>query len=84
MEVEEPETSEDPTQSFEIHNIIRRRTQLLAAIIYIILNTLYIIYYLDIVLQDSHQSTGSVQCSTVNTSAWYRGRKLLGATPLWR
>ena len=33
-EVEEPETSENPTQSIEIHNILRRRTQLLAVIIY--------------------------------------------------
>ena len=36
-EVEDPETSENPTQSFEIHNIIRRRTQFLAVIIYILL-----------------------------------------------
>ena len=36
VEVEEPETSENPTQSFEIHNIIRRHTQLLAVIIYIL------------------------------------------------
>ena len=36
VEVEEPETSENPTQSFEIYNIIWRRTQLLVVIIYII------------------------------------------------
>ena len=36
MDVEEPELSENPTQSFEIHNIVWRRTQLLALIIYII------------------------------------------------
>jgi hypothetical protein len=36
VEVEEPETSENSTQSFEIHNIFWRRTQLLAVIIYII------------------------------------------------
>ena len=36
VEVEEPETSENLTQSFEIHNIIQRRTQLLGMIIYII------------------------------------------------
>ena len=34
VEVEEPVTSENPTQSFEIHYIFRRRTQLLAVIIY--------------------------------------------------
>ena len=35
VEVEEPETSENPTQSFEIHNcIFQRCTQLLAMIIY--------------------------------------------------
>ena len=33
----EPETSENPTQSFENHNIIWRCTQLLALIIYILL-----------------------------------------------
>ena len=32
-EVEEPETSENLTQSFEIHNIVCRRIQLLAVII---------------------------------------------------
>ena len=37
MEVEEPEASENPTQSFEIHNDIRRHKQLLTLIIYIIL-----------------------------------------------
>ena len=37
LEVEEPETSESPMQSFEIHNIIWRCTQLLAVIIYILL-----------------------------------------------
>ena len=31
-------------------------------------------------LRDSRLGTQSVQCSTVNTSAWYRGRKLLRAT----
>ena len=36
VEVEKPETSEDPTQSFEIHNIVWKRTQILAVIIYII------------------------------------------------
>ena len=38
MEVEEPEASENPTQLFEIHNIIRRHKQLLTVIIYIILH----------------------------------------------
>ena len=37
VEVEEPETSENPTQSFEIHNIVWRRTQVLAMIIYIMI-----------------------------------------------
>ena len=71
------------TQSFEIHIIIRRRTQLLAVMIYVLLyRYLYIIWYcLDIELQDSRRSTRSVQCITVPTSAWYRGRKLLRATP---
>ena len=32
MNVEEPETSENPTKSFVIHNIVWRRTQLLAVI----------------------------------------------------
>ena len=36
VEVGEPETLENPTQSFEIHNIVCRRTQLLAVIICII------------------------------------------------
>ena len=36
VEEEEPETPENPTQSFEIHNIVWRCTQLLAVIIYII------------------------------------------------
>jgi hypothetical protein len=36
VEVEEPEASENPTQSFEIHNIVWRSTQLSAVIIYII------------------------------------------------
>ena len=36
VEVEEPETSENPTKSFVIHNIVWRRTQLLAVIICII------------------------------------------------
>ena len=36
VEVEEPETSENPTQSFVIHNIIWRHTQLFAVIICII------------------------------------------------
>ena len=34
VEVEEPETSENPTQSYEIHNIDWRLKQLLAVIIY--------------------------------------------------
>ena len=34
VDVEEPETSENPTQLFEFHNIVWRHTQLLAAIIY--------------------------------------------------
>ena len=33
VDVEEPETSENPTQSFFIHIIVWRRTQLLAVII---------------------------------------------------
>ena len=32
VEVEVPETSENPTQSFDIHNIVWRRIQLLAVI----------------------------------------------------
>ena len=38
VEVEEPEASENSTQSFEIHNIIGRHQQLLTVIIYIILH----------------------------------------------
>ena len=34
VEVEDPETSEIPTQPFEIHIIVWRRTQILAVIIY--------------------------------------------------
>ena len=37
VEVEGPEMSENPTQSFEIHNIVWRHTQLLAVILYLIL-----------------------------------------------
>ena len=33
VEVEDPETSENPTQSFEIHNIVWRLTKLLAVIV---------------------------------------------------
>ena len=36
VEEEEPETSENPSQSFVIHNIVWRRTHLLAVIICII------------------------------------------------
>ena len=36
VKVEEPETSQNPTKSFVIHNIVWRRTQLLAVIICII------------------------------------------------
>ena len=36
VDVEESDTSENPMQSFEIHDIVWRRTQLLAVIIYII------------------------------------------------
>ena len=36
VDVEEPETSENPTRSFEIHNIVWRRTHLWAVIMYII------------------------------------------------
>ena len=36
VDVEELEMLENPTQSFEIHNIVWRLTQLLAVIIYII------------------------------------------------
>ena len=36
VDVDEPETLEYPMQSFEIHDIVWRRTQLLAMIIYII------------------------------------------------
>ena len=36
VEVEEPETSENPTKSFVIHYIVWTRTQLLAVIICII------------------------------------------------
>ena len=35
VDVEEPETSKNPTQSFEIHNIVWRLTQLLAFYIYV-------------------------------------------------
>ena len=54
VEVEEPETSENPTKSFVIHYIVWTRTQLLAVIICIIwYRYLCIIwYYLDIELQD--------------------------------
>ena len=37
VEVEEPETSENPTKSFVIHNIVWRRKQLLAVIICVII-----------------------------------------------
>ena len=37
VEVEEPGASENPTQSFEIHNIIQRCKQLLTMIIYYII-----------------------------------------------
>ena len=62
VEVEEPATLENPTQSFEIHIIVWRRTHLLAVIIYIIwYKYLCIIwYYLDIDIQDSRRSTQSV------------------------
>ena len=33
VDVEEPETSQNPTQSFEIHNIVWRPLQLLAVIV---------------------------------------------------
>ena len=36
VKVEEPETSQNPTKSFVIHNIVWRRAQLLAVIICII------------------------------------------------
>ena len=54
--MEVPETSENPTQS--IHNIIRRRTQLLAVILYKIdiYILYYILYYLDIELDMRHHS----------------------------
>ena len=106
VEVEEPETSENPTQSFEIQNIIWRGTQLLAVIIYTILyRYLYNMISFrcrasglppehpecsriftehgqklyappDDIMNPSHCDT-----STVNTLAWYRGRRLLRATP---
>ena len=38
LEVEEPETSDNPTQSLEIHNIVWRRRWHLALIIYIIIS----------------------------------------------
>ena len=45
VEVEEPETSENPTKSFVIHNIVWRRTQLLAVIICIIYDIdIYVLY----------------------------------------
>ena len=40
MKVEEPETSQNPTKSFVIHNIVWRRTQLLAV--------KYVLYDIDI------------------------------------
>ena len=56
-----------PRRSRLIPNIIPRRTQLLAVIIYIIkisiyfiILDIYILYYLDIEHQDSHRSTRSV------------------------
>ena len=39
--MEEPETSENPMQTFEIHYIFRRRTQLLAVIIYSVYRYLF-------------------------------------------
>ena len=42
VEVVEPETTENPTQSFVIHNNVWRRTQILAVIIYIIDKDIYI------------------------------------------
>ena len=58
VEVEEPETSENPTKSFVIHYIVWTCTQLLAVIICIIwYRYLCIIwYYLDIELQDCNAS----------------------------
>ena len=45
VKVEEPETSENPTKSFVIHNIVWRRTQLLAVIICIIYDIdIYVLY----------------------------------------
>ena len=40
--VEVPETSENPTPSFRVHNVIRKRTQLLAVILNILLYRYYI------------------------------------------
>ena len=34
VDLEEPETLENPAQSFEIHNFFWRRTQLLVVVIY--------------------------------------------------
>jgi hypothetical protein len=64
------QTSENPTQSFEIHNIVWRCTQLLAMIIYIIwYRYLCIIwYYLCIEHQDSRRSTRSVLEYLQNTA----------------
>ena len=49
VEVEEPETSENPTGSFEIRNIVWRLTQLLAVIIYIIFRAVKRFKYLIVI-----------------------------------
>ena len=60
-DLEDLETSENQT-SFEIHNIVWRRTHLLAVIIYIIRYRYLckVWYHWDIELQDSRRSTPSV------------------------
>ena len=52
VKVEEPETSQNPTKSFVIHNIVWRRTQYVIWYRYLCI----IWYYLDIELQDCNAS----------------------------
>ena len=76
IEVEEPETSENPTKSFVIHYIVWTCTQLLAVIICIIWYRYLcsIWYYLDIELQDCNASVVHflVIWITVLLLVWWR------------
>ena len=66
VEVKEPETSKNPSQSVEIHHIVWSRTQLLAVRIYMIwYRYLCIIwYYLDIELQNIYRTRPKAVCAS--------------------